>query len=252
MSSCKEALVHNLSEPDANRVVTVLAKEQLLAEKRAEGNNWSVVVDSDQFLRALEVLEVSRVFAKGTPHESRSSSFVRSKEEIQWELEREISSQLEETLLRLPNVLEARVHLFVFADNRLEIRSVPTKKTASVLLVVDSKYAARDEQVKAIVSGASGIETANVTIVTSVSEKSKTSSEIVQPVANLAERSGGQWGSRWLALWGAAIGGLCLGVAFFSCQKFSGKGRLEKLLKPKVMSSAELCEAGTVGQDALQ
>ena len=64
MSSCKEALVHNLSEPDANRVVTVLAKEQLLAEKRAEGNNWSVVVDSDQFLRALEILEVSRVFAK--------------------------------------------------------------------------------------------------------------------------------------------------------------------------------------------
>lgn len=249
LAACKEAVVHNLSEGDANRVVTVLARENVVAEKRVEGSNWSVFVDSNKFLRALEVLEVSRIFARSTPQESRSSSFVRSKEEIQREIERDIALGLEETILRLPGVLDARVHLFVFSENRLEVKSHSSRITASVLLVVDSNYSVKEGEIRALVSGASGIGADNVTIVTSMSDRPK-----VAEVSQKGEEGFdlGAWSSRFIALLGVAFGGLCLIIGYLGSRRNGGRRSSGDVLRPKSTASVELGDQNQDGRAALQ
>lgn len=168
-SGCKEKILHNLSENDANRVIYVLAKENLTATKVSDGANWLIEIEQENMIKALEIIEqnrmINQMLERAKRDTERVSNFIQTKEEIQRRIEERISSNLEDTLLRFPGVLEAKVHLTALSESRIDLRQAKDSKSASALLVVDIDYQSQDEQIKNLISGASGVTPDKISII---------------------------------------------------------------------------------------
>jgi len=167
LCSCKETILHDVTEVHANRIKVALAQEGIDSQKSRSGNAWNIVVDAEEATRALTVLEKSRVVRPGpTLKASNSSSLVQSKEEREYDIERKLAWTIEQTLERLPYVLEARVHLNLRSQSTLPTIRSKEKETASVLLVSDKKELIDTGAVRKLVSGASGVAAASVSVLT--------------------------------------------------------------------------------------
>ena len=70
LAGCNKQLFAQLSEADANDMLTVLLQAGIDAQKNSpdDGKTWSVMVDQDAFARAMEVLH-----SHGLPHEKYAS-----------------------------------------------------------------------------------------------------------------------------------------------------------------------------------
>jgi type III secretion protein J len=164
-SGCREQIVHNLSEIDANRLVTKLHDASLSGdkEKQADGK-WSISVPSDETIRALKLLNDSRILRSESQKPIEKSSVISSREDQRFHYERSLSQEIETTLSSVPGVLEARVHLNIPPVDPLFGKSIGPGGTASVLLVTDNLLAASKEEIAGLVSGASGIKAEAISV----------------------------------------------------------------------------------------
>ena len=166
-AGCRETILHDLDELQANRVLVALAEVQIDAEKVREGTTWSIAVTRDQSMKALSHLERSRTVK---PSELRSAqqgnSMMLNREERLQILERQLATNIEQTLERLPAVLEARVHLYLEHQDPLQVTTSIKKESASVLLITASASQINRDQVAQLVAGASGIPAASVAVFT--------------------------------------------------------------------------------------
>lgn len=166
LSGCNETLLHDLSELQANRIQVLLAREGISAQKSRDAAGWAIEVGRGETTKALSMLETWRVLdERPTTREERSHSFVQSREERSHYLERDLAYGIEETLERMPGVLEARVHLRLHTRRELPGAAAPDPETASVLLLVAPQADAPGEAVRKLVAGASGVPAENVIVV---------------------------------------------------------------------------------------
>jgi len=119
---------------------------------------------------ALAFLDSNRVLVSRVSHGAgnQKSGFVPSREEQWFRYERSISYSLEESLAALAGVLEARVHLNLPETDPLFGTKKEGMGSGSVLLLVDSRYAASNDEISALVAGAAGLEPKQITVLRSV------------------------------------------------------------------------------------
>ena len=186
LSGCQEQILHDLSETEANRVVSRLYSAQINAEKvvQADGR-WAVSVEREGVVAALTYLDSARVLSnRQAPSNGKShSSLVPSREEQWFQYESSIAAAIESTLMTLPGVFEARVHLNLpQTDPLLGARSAGVG-SGSVLLVADSQCSIGEGEIAALVGGAAGVPAGNVKVLRSLGARSSTGNEQILPGA---------------------------------------------------------------------
>lgn len=163
VSGCRTEVLHNLSETEANRLITRLHEVRIEGEKtHQDDGTWSVSVPNEDFRLAVRYLSDTRML-----HDRRSpvgpSRLLRSREEQRFEYERALSREIEATINSIAGVLESRVHLNLPAPDLLLGRS-KGQGSASVLVVVRSGELPDDTRIASLVAGASGLKAAEVAV----------------------------------------------------------------------------------------
>jgi type III secretory pathway lipoprotein EscJ len=169
ISACNEEILHDLSEREANKVLSHLSAVHLGAVKvpQADGR-WAIAVDQDEMVLALSHLDTQRVLVTREGDSTVSKgSMIPSREEQRFRYERALAASIEESLAAIPGVLEPRVHINVPEDDPLFSSRDPHLGSGSVLLVVDESFRAHDDEISALVAGAAGIERQSVRVLRS-------------------------------------------------------------------------------------
>lgn len=140
-------------------MVSNLHIARLAAQKvRQPDGRWAISVDRDQMIPALSYIETRRVLpVRDTKVVSSKGGMIPSREEQWFRYERSVAVSIEESLSALPGVLDARVHVNLPDEDPLFGDSDRQGGSGSVLLVVDRAFAARDDEVAALVGGAAGL-----------------------------------------------------------------------------------------------
>ena len=166
--SCREQIIHNLSEPEANKLITKLYNSSVKPNKiKQPDGNWSIAVPKSESLKAISLLTDNRVFRNIDTNSHKNSNFLSSKMEQKLSYEISLSGILEKTFKSIEGVLEAHVHLNL--SNKSDFWSLNPElvksDSASVLLIVDKNFNITQEEIQKILSGASGIEAEKVSVV---------------------------------------------------------------------------------------
>ena len=174
---CDEQILHDLSEQDANKVISRLGTGRVDAKKVLQSDGrWAISVSRDSTVPALAFLETNRVLAPRAAQagSATKSGFVPSREEQWFRYERSVASSIEDSLGTVRGVLEARVHLNLPETDPLFGTRRESIGSGSVLLVIDEHYSSKDEEIAALVGGAAGIPSTKVNVLRSLARFEKT------------------------------------------------------------------------------
>lgn len=136
LAGCKTELYTNISEPEANEMLSVLAAAGIRATKETSDSKvWTVMAEENQIPKALEALR-----AQGLPrdrHQSLGDIFKKeglvstpSEERIRYMYAME--QELSRTLSQIDGVITARVHVVIPANDPLAEHLTPS--SASVFI----------------------------------------------------------------------------------------------------------------------
>lgn len=170
VSGCQEQILHDLSEAEANKVISRLSSSGASAEKVLQSDGrWAIAVSRDDVLPALSFLDSHRVLSgrDGEPKTKPQSGLVPSREEQWFRYERSVAKSIEESLSTMQGVLEARVHVHLPESDPLFGTRRDDRGSGSVLVVIDPRFQAKDDDLAALVAGAAGITATNVRVLRS-------------------------------------------------------------------------------------
>lgn len=188
---CREQLIHNLSEQQANRLITRLHDSDIKAgKKRQADDRWIVEVESEDMPPAMHEMQNLRLIREIVPDSSGGTSVVSSRDQQRFAFERALSAEIEQTLSSIEGVLEARSHLNLPQVDPLFGKIVPgAHGSGSVFLVAESSFSFSYEQVAALVAGASGIPVENISVLIELQPPRKTEvvKELPQTEAFIAD-----------------------------------------------------------------
>jgi type III secretion protein J len=170
LGACKSQLYSGLSQRDANEMLAVLLRAGIDAEPVAVKEDVSVMVETTQLDRAIELLN-----ARGLPRRKLATMGEIFKQEglISSPLEQRarfiyaVSEELSRTLSRLDGVVEARVHV-ALPDKRPNDPSPATPPTAAIYIKYQDDYdiGAYVPQIKQLVANSiEGLSYDKVTVV---------------------------------------------------------------------------------------
>lgn len=199
LPACKEAIVHDLNELEANRVVSRLSEQHIISDKRKQTDGkWSIEVREEDFQDALLFLEKTRILRGDSAGNIDSISVVSSKEQQKLQYERAVSSELEATLENIEGVLFARVHLNpVKTDPVFGSRVDDGQATGSVLLLVGRAFSQPPTAIAGLIAGAAGIEPSRISVL--VTQEPEESPSALQPgFQPMGHQSGKHW---WQAVY---------------------------------------------------
>lgn len=166
LGGCDEQIVHDLSEREANRVLTVLADTDISAKRlKQPDGSWAVAVASGDAIKAIKMLSDQPKILDRKLTQQTNSSMISSRQDERFRFERSLSHEIETTLLSIPGVLESHVHLNLPVTDPLFGRPLAKQSgSASVLLVVRDN-APDSAEVASLVSGAAGIPLSSIMVV---------------------------------------------------------------------------------------
>lgn len=172
LTGCEESVLHDLTELEVNKMVTHLHVAGINAskEKQPDGR-WSLTVSNSDVPTAMQEIEKNRLAPRrGT--EKKEGGLGSSRDEQRYAYERGVSTNLELTLERIPGVLESRVHLSLPSTDPIFGTRLPSSTSgASVLLITEPNTEINQVEIAKLISGASGIAEAQVSVLVTVSEK---------------------------------------------------------------------------------
>ena len=171
--SCKEQILHNLDEGEANRLISRLHSSSLEVDKiRQADGKWGIAVDKGDMFTAIRYLDDARMFNDRGVRSTEGSSIITSRENQRFNFERSLSSEIEATLRNLTGVLAARVHLNLpEVDPILGHRISKTSGSGSVLLIAEDGLKISVEEIKSLVSAAAGVPQEAVMVVINIEER---------------------------------------------------------------------------------
>lgn len=171
LCGCREPLVHDLSEMDANRFLTRLHESNIDADKEKQGDGkWVIEVPRGTSAASIKILDGARLLKRGRVQNSAAPGVISSREDQRLHAERIISQEIEDTLSSIGGVLEAHVHLKLPPQDPLFGRRSGDSGSASVLIVVDAEPRISKEEISSLVAGAAGIDTKAVSVIVSSQE----------------------------------------------------------------------------------
>jgi type III secretory pathway lipoprotein EscJ len=167
----QQEVLHSISEHDANSLLTKLNESGIIGQKKADSDGrWSVNVDRVDGPAAIKVVSRSRDIVTDSGQEESQGGFFSSKEDRKFQLARVLSRQIEKTLIVLPGVHEAKIHLNL-VDRDQVIDSILNAEefgmqtgSASALLVVESVRDFNKKDIATLISGASGIPRSQISV----------------------------------------------------------------------------------------
>lgn len=224
-TGCKEQIVHNLEEVDANRIVTTLHQAGMNSEKKVQADGrWSIAVESSAAMAALKLLDDRRVVKVTNRPSGIKGSVISSREAQKFEYERGLSQEIEQTLLSLPGFLEARVHLNLpTPDPLLGKVSGNESGTGSVLILSNGTPTLAQADVAKLVAGASGIAPDRISVLISITESEQVSAPLLSSDAVITEQG-------WIANNSGVIGIATFVTLFGVCiASLIGRRRFGKL-----------------------
>lgn len=170
LTGCNEQIVHDLTEMDSNKLIARLHERNIMAEKvkQADGK-WALSVDSAQTMAALTYLSENRLLNERAQTPIEKSSIISSREDQRFRYERALSREVEATILNIPGVLDARVHLNLPAVDPLFGQPLNSAPGSASVLVVSSSSDVNHADVQSLVSGASGIPASGVSVLIKLS-----------------------------------------------------------------------------------
>ena len=173
-SGCKEIIWHALEEPKANQVLVALADAGIKAHKVQDGTRWNIAVERNDTDRALKTLDKHRLLQRRlTTDANNNKKLITSREERRRILETNLANNLTDTLESLPGVLEAHVHFYFADQTQFEFTKIPPKTSASIVLITKGNPLVTDEHIKNLISGATGIDTANIKVLFALEANNK-------------------------------------------------------------------------------
>lgn len=193
-AGCRQEIVHNLEEQEANRLLAKLHSSSLSPTKdqQADGK-WSIAVDQADIPRAVTLLDDLKLLTTTpTSEEKPSNSLFASNEEIRLTYERRKAADIARTLEGLAQVLQAKVHLNLPATNAFGGGRAQETNSASVLLVVTSGFKITTEEIAGLVGGSTGIPHDRVQVLLNVEQPSDVASDLGgQESATIGANTGG-------------------------------------------------------------
>lgn len=168
---CREQIIHNLSESDANNLLTMLNEISIHATKiKQPDGNWALEVEKEDSIKAIKYLSDSRVLRDVKTSQPGKSSIISSREDQRFQFERSLSGEIESTLMSIEGVLEARVHLHLPARDPLFGQTMEGDESGSgsVLIVAREGFSYTEERLAALVSGAAGIKKEKINVLISM------------------------------------------------------------------------------------
>lgn len=169
LAACsKQELYSQLSERQANEMVSALRSADIDAEKQSQEGRFSVLTASGDFPRAVQVLN-----AQGLPRETfdtmgkvfKREGFVSSPLEEHARLLHAMSQEISNTLANIDGVVTARVHLVVPARNPLADKPQPAAASVFIKHRPDRELSEQVAQIKAlVVNSVEGLAYDNVTV----------------------------------------------------------------------------------------
>lgn len=171
-SACREQIIHDLSEAEANRVLSGLHQIKIDSEKKKQSDGrWCVTVAKTDTIRAISYISDSRILPEVSSGFESKPSMISSREDQRFRFERALSREIEHTLASIDGILEARVHLNLPPRDPLfgELIKNGGKGSASVLLITDQSKELDDGQIRQLVSGAAGVNTESISVLISES-----------------------------------------------------------------------------------
>lgn len=172
LAGCDSELYHDLSERRANEALLVLKQAGLRADKRLEQrgtasrpSSFALTVPRSDEARALSLLGQRGLPRLAERAPSSGSKLLFSPTEQRAESAEQLAASLSETLERLPEVAEARVHLALPAPEPLSPLGTP-RPTASVLLKLRAALSIQPGEVAELIAHAvPGLEVQDVAVV---------------------------------------------------------------------------------------
>lgn len=164
---CREPIVHDLTELDANRLFAQLHSSEISPKKlRQPDGNWTISVPSNSVFKAIKLLDSQRYFKKTAKTQTHQKSLLSSAVDQQLAYVTTLSQQLEDTISSLSGVFESHVHLNLAPQKSIWTAEVNLDSaTASVLVIVDQDFKNSETEIKKIVTGAVGIGAEKISVV---------------------------------------------------------------------------------------
>lgn len=227
---CREEIVHNLSEHEANRLRAALHVEGIESEKvRQPDGNWALAVDENETLLSLQLLESRRLLRGRSDGEAPQSHLFMSRREREVLQLKDMALQIEETLTSVPGVLEARVHLYREERDVFQRAQHNPPISASVFVLIAPDKLLVVDEVRDLVSGATGSTRDRVSVMLRYGETPPNSIE-QQPLPIEAPRE-----SAWRGWWSQEGILLQIGLALIAggiaCMWMLRSGQRPRLLK---------------------
>jgi type III secretion protein J len=169
---CKEQILHDLSEAEANRIVSRLHSAELTAEKVLQSDGrWAISLPERQASVGLRYLEDHRVVSsqRGETFAFAKGGLIPSREEQRFRYERALAAAIEESLQAVKGVLEARVHLNLPQNEGFfGERGEKAQGSSAVLLLVDDRFNTEERDIARLVAGAAGLQVERISVLRSV------------------------------------------------------------------------------------
>lgn len=220
LTGCREPVLHDLSESNANRGLVRLRAAGLDASKlRQPDGDWLLQVESARVTAAAEILQSMRLSKSSGGIAMEGASLLAGRDERRIQLQMLRAREIEETLESLDGALEARVHLNTpQSTTRLEGEHAE-RATAGVLLIVEPDFNSTPEEIARLVGGSTGCPAEAVSVIL------KPVTPPPRPVAALpasswwwAEAGAGSFSGRLLAL-SVVLMAMGAGLIFVSLRK---------------------------------
>jgi type III secretion protein J len=186
VAGCEEQILHDLSESEANRVVSRLRSSAVEPRKVVQSDGrWAIAVARQQVGDALAFLDSQRVLSVRSvqPARGAAAGLVPSRQEQWFSYQQAVARSIESTLNSIDGVLEAHVHLHLPERDPLLGRKSDEGGSGSVLLLIGQRCAVSDEQVAALVAGAAGVPAERVKVLRNVAVP-----EVVSALGEAGER----------------------------------------------------------------
>jgi type III secretion protein J len=168
LSGCKEVIIHDASEKDANKIIINLHQIGISAEKsQTVSGLWNVSTSKSESIKAIAYLENNRLQIKPANNSKKSNSAFSTIQDNHIANTKNLASELENSLSSINQILEARVHLNIPLADPIFGEKEKVQGSASVLLLTKENSKINVSDIQNLVAGAAGINANTVNVLIS-------------------------------------------------------------------------------------